>query len=59
MLLFYRQEMSCQEIAAVMELPLATVKSHLHRARAKLREMLESASEKDLEVFRNLSGLAG
>ncbi len=57
-LLFYRHEMSCQEISSVMELPLATVKSHLHRARGRLRDMLESASEKDLEVFRNLSGLA-
>jgi len=57
-LLFYRHEMSCQEVSGVMELPLATVKSHLHRARARLREMLESASEKDLAVFRNLSSLA-
>lgn len=57
-LLFYRHEMSCQEISSVMELPLATVKSHLHRARGRLRDMLESASEKDLEVFRNFSGLA-
>ena len=30
-LLFYRQEFSCQEIARVLELPVATVKSHLHR----------------------------
>lgn len=57
-LLFYRHEMSCLEVASVMELPLATVKSHLHRARARLRDMLESASEKDLAIFRNFSSIA-
>ena len=31
-LLFYRHEFSCQEIARVLQLPVATVKSHLHRA---------------------------
>lgn len=58
-LLFYRHEMSCQEISRVVQLPLATVKSHLHRARAKLREMLEPISENDLQVFRNLSVRTG
>lgn len=58
-LLFYRHEMSCQEISRVIQLPLATVKSHLHRARAKLREMLEPVSENDLQVFRNLSVRTG
>lgn len=55
-LLFYRQEFSCQEIARVLELPVATVKSHLHRARKRLRELLESLSEEDLGVYRNLTG---
>ena len=58
-LLFYRHEMSCQEMSRVVQLPLATVKSHLHRARAKLREMLEPVSENDLQVFRNLSVRTG
>ena len=58
-LLFYRHEMSCQEIARVLELPVATVKSHLHRSRKRLREILESLSEKELQEFRGLSGLAG
>ncbi len=53
--LFYRHEHSCQEIARVLQLPVATVKSHLHRARNRLREMLESLSEEDLLQFRNLS----
>lgn len=53
--LFYRHEQSCQEIARVLQLPIATVKSHLHRARARLRESLESLGEKDLLHLRNLS----
>lgn len=58
-LLFYRHELGCQEIARILELPIATVKSHLHRARNRLREMLESVSGGDLEQFRNLSWQAG
>jgi RNA polymerase sigma-70 factor, ECF subfamily len=58
-LLFYRHEMSCQEISRVVQLPLATVKSHLHRARARLREMLESVSDQELHAFRNLHERAG
>jgi len=58
-LLFYRHEMSCQEISRIVQLPLATVKSHLHRARAKLRDMLAPVSDEDLDVVRNLSSLAG
>lgn len=57
--LFYRQEMSCQDISRIVELPLATVKSHLHRGRLKLREMLEGMSEAEISRFRNLGGLAG
>jgi RNA polymerase sigma-70 factor (ECF subfamily) len=53
-LLFYRHDLSCQEIARIIELPLATVKSHLHRARARLRELLETAAEKDGAMYRNL-----
>lgn len=55
-LLFYRQEFSCQEIAHVLELPVATVKSHLHRARLRLRQMLESVEEQELRPFCNLAG---
>ena len=58
-LLFYRYEVNCQEIARVLELPVATVKSHLHRARNRLREMLEQVSEKDLRHFRNRTASAG
>jgi RNA polymerase sigma-70 factor (ECF subfamily) len=58
-LLFYRHELTCHEIARVLELPLATVKSHLHRGRNRLREMLESVTEQDLRTYCNLTGSAG
>ncbi len=40
-LLFYKESLSCQEIGDVLGMPAATVKSHLHRARARLKETLE------------------
>jgi RNA polymerase sigma-70 factor (ECF subfamily) len=57
--LFYRHEQSCQEIAQVLQLPVATVKSHLHRARARLREMLEPVMSEDSTRLRILAELAG
>ena len=39
-LLFYRESMNCQEIGDVLNIPAATVKSHLHRARARLKDAL-------------------
>jgi RNA polymerase sigma-70 factor, ECF subfamily len=51
-MLYYREDLSCQEIAAVMDLPAATVKSHLHRGRAKLREMLAEVAEADWQSLR-------
>ena len=58
-LLFYRQEFSCMEIARVLEVPVATVKSHLHRARHRLRAVLESLSENELSQIRNFQGRVG
>ena len=56
-LLFYRQEESCQTISEILDLPVATVKSHLHRARAKLRTLLEPIAER--EGLGNICNLAG
>ncbi len=52
-LLFYRQGLSCQEIAEALDMPVATVKSHMHRAREKLRERLKfhQVDGGDLEVL--------
>jgi len=52
-LLFYRHGLGCQEVARVVQLPLATVKSHLHRARAKLRELLQPLHAADWCELRN------
>ena len=58
-LLFYRQEQSCAEIAQILQLPVSTVKSHLHRARARLKEILEPVVAGNLRGFRILSDAAG
>jgi RNA polymerase sigma-70 factor (ECF subfamily) len=38
--LYYLQELSYEEIGTVMALPLGTVKTHLHRAKQALRDMI-------------------
>ena len=58
-LLFYRYSRSCQDIAQVLQLPVATVKSHLHRARARLRGTLESRISTESAPFRTLRALSG
>ncbi len=40
--LFYQQQMSYQEIAQVLSLPMGTVKAHLNRARAALAKVLKA-----------------
>ena len=57
-ILFYRHSQSCQEIAAILDIPVATVKSHLHRARARLREVIEQEADRDM-VARKLRFVAG
>ena len=46
-LLFYKESLSCQEIGEVLEMPAATVKSHLHRARSRLKELLSGHLAED------------
>ncbi|WP_262690249.1 RNA polymerase sigma factor [Kordiimonas aestuarii] len=38
--LFYLEDMKLSEMAAVLEVPIGTVKSRLHRARAQLRQQM-------------------
>ncbi len=58
-LLFYRHELGCHEIARILQLPPATVKSHLHRARARLRSLLEPVAQEDWGRYRNLTQRTG
>jgi RNA polymerase sigma-70 factor (ECF subfamily) len=58
-LLFYREGKSCQEIGQVLDMPAVTVKSHLHRAREKLRAAFRSELSEDWTALRWLSGSTG
>jgi len=40
--LFYLQELDLREVAEVLDVPVGTVKSRLHRARRSLRDQLET-----------------
>jgi RNA polymerase sigma-70 factor (ECF subfamily) len=54
-LMFYRENQSCQEIAEVLGIPAVTVKSHLHRAREKLARQLRAELVDDWMAIRYLS----
>lgn len=43
--LYYLQDVSYPEIAEILDLPLGTVKTHLHRAKKLLREQLRDVSQ--------------
>ena len=36
------EELSYEEMATALDMPLNTVRTHLHRAKARLRELLEN-----------------
>ena len=45
--LYYQEERPVEEVAAMMGLPVNTVKTHLHRARARLATALGAAGKED------------
>ena len=53
-LLFYREGKSCQDIGLVLGIPAVTVKSHLHRAREKLRGLLSAELVDDWMAVRGV-----
>lgn len=57
-LLFYRESLGCQEIGDVLDMPASTVKSHLHRARARLKGLLGAELVADWSVVRSADGAA-
>ncbi len=42
-MLFYMEERSYEEVARMLDIPVGTVKTHLHRARLQLATMLKEA----------------
>ena len=50
--LFYMQERSVSDVAAMLDLPEGTVKSHLHRARRALAVMMQPAAESSMTPER-------
>lgn len=54
-LLFYREAKSCQEIGEILGIPAVTVKSHLYRAREKLRHHLGQTMAEDWRTVELLS----
>lgn len=55
--LYYWEELSVPEVATVLEIPVGTVKSRLHRARAQLREKVEVVGRNDVALAGTLEGL--
>lgn len=51
-LLFYKENKSCQEIGDILGVPAVTVKSHLHRARERLRAALGAQLVDDWTTIR-------
>lgn len=51
-LLFYKESLSCQEIGEILAMPAATVKSHLHRARNRLKDLLGVQLPDDWSLLR-------
>jgi RNA polymerase sigma factor (sigma-70 family) len=56
--LFYWEELSSAEMASVLEIPIGTVKSRLHRARAQLKRQLELIGRDDPALDVTLTQVA-
>lgn len=54
-ILFYMHDMDLHEIAATLALPAGTVKSRLHYARVRLREIMEAGSRVDLPMTERVA----
>ncbi len=43
LVLYHQEERSYEQIAAVLNMPVGTIRTHLHRGRKKLREKMQQA----------------
>ncbi len=50
LVLYHQEERSYEQIAAVLGMPIGTVRTHLHRGRARLRELIAAGSAKATSV---------
>ena len=53
-LLFYMEDKSIKEIEAIMDMPSGTVRSHLSRARAHLRDYLKNGVYGDRKGYKEV-----
>jgi RNA polymerase sigma-70 factor (ECF subfamily) len=49
LVLYHQEERTYEQIAAVLAMPIGTVRTHLHRARARLRELIEESRRRETE----------
>lgn len=57
-ILFYQQSWPIAQIATYMDMPEGTVKSHLHRGRARMKRALREAGTSDPQVADMLEAMA-
>jgi RNA polymerase sigma-70 factor (ECF subfamily) len=57
-LLYHHNEHAVAEIADLLDMPAGTIKSHLHRARGRMREWIKSDSQKRTSVAELLGDAA-
>jgi RNA polymerase sigma-70 factor, ECF subfamily len=59
LVLYHQEECSYEGISAALELPINTVRTHLHRGRKKLGERLKAKMQVRTVVVENASGALG
>jgi RNA polymerase sigma-70 factor (ECF subfamily) len=47
LVLYHQEERSYEQIAAALNMPIGTIRTHLHRGRKKLRERLQAAESSE------------
>ena len=57
LVLYHQEERTYEQMAAVLSMPIGTVRTHLHRARARLRELIGHAVGNTAESGRKEAAL--